>query len=99
LFFVSKQQWHHFGKGTQCGTKLQGDFNFAFDQREGDVNLHKATSSPSNVSPDATYKHVFCVHLYPVMLYLVSNILYLSLVIVYIEGTRNDINIKPPRYN
>jgi hypothetical protein len=34
----------------------QGDLNFAFDQRESKVNLHKATSlpeSPSNVSPDA----------------------------------------------
>ena len=37
-------------------SKLQGDLNFAFDQRESKVNLHKATSlpeSPSNVSPDA----------------------------------------------
>jgi hypothetical protein len=25
--------------------------NFTFDQREIEVNLHKATSSPSNVSP------------------------------------------------
>jgi uncharacterized protein YpuA (DUF1002 family) len=33
-------------------SKLQGDLNFAFDQRESKVNLHKATSSPSNVSPD-----------------------------------------------
>ena len=32
--------------------KLQGYLNFAFDQRESEVNLHKATSSPSNVSPD-----------------------------------------------
>ena len=92
------------GENTRAATqgdfsKLQGDLNFTFDQRESDVNLHKATSSPSIVSPDATYKQVFCVHLYPVMLYLVSNILYLSLVIVYIEGTRNDIIIKPPRYN
>jgi hypothetical protein len=34
--------------------KLQGDLNFAFDQRDSEVNLHKATSSPespSNVSP------------------------------------------------
>ena len=22
MFFVNKQQWHHFGKGTQCGTVL-----------------------------------------------------------------------------
>ena len=35
-------------------SKLQGDLNFSFDQRESEVNLHKATSSPespSNVSP------------------------------------------------
>ena len=35
--------------------KLQHDLNFTFDQRESEVNLHKATSSPessSNVSPD-----------------------------------------------
>jgi hypothetical protein len=30
---------------------LQGYLNFAFDQREIEVNLHKATTSPSNVSP------------------------------------------------
>jgi len=36
-------------------SKLQGDLNFSFDQRESEVNLHKAISSPespSNVSPD-----------------------------------------------
>ena len=36
-------------------SKLQGDLNFAFDQRESEVNLHQATSSPEspfNVSPD-----------------------------------------------
>jgi hypothetical protein len=27
-------------------SKLQGDLNFAFDQRESEVKLHKATSSP-----------------------------------------------------
>ena len=32
-------------------SKLQGYLNFAFDQREIEVNLHKATTSPSNVSP------------------------------------------------
>ena len=35
-------------------SKLQGDLNFAFDQRESEVNLHNVTSSPelpSNVSP------------------------------------------------
>jgi hypothetical protein len=34
-------------------TPVQGDLNFAFDQRESDVDLHNATSlpeSPSNVS-------------------------------------------------
>ena len=30
--------------------KLQGYLNFAFDQREIEVNLHKATTSPSNVN-------------------------------------------------
>ena len=36
-----------------CGdsSKLQGDLNFAIDQLESKVNLHK-TSSPSKVSPD-----------------------------------------------
>ena len=35
-------------------SKLQGylnSLNFLFDQREIEVNLHKAISSPSNVSP------------------------------------------------
>ena len=32
-------------------SKLQGYLNFAFDQQEIKVNLHKATTSPSNVSP------------------------------------------------
>jgi hypothetical protein len=32
-------------------SKLQGYLNFAFDQREIEVNLHKATSLSSNVSP------------------------------------------------
>ena len=27
-------------------SKLQGDLNFAFDQQESEVNLHKTTSSP-----------------------------------------------------
>jgi hypothetical protein len=44
------------GENTQGGdsSKLQGNLNFTFDQRESEVNLHKATSSPespSNVSP------------------------------------------------
>jgi hypothetical protein len=36
-------------------SKLQGDLNFALDQRESEVNLHKAISlpeSPFNVSSD-----------------------------------------------
>jgi hypothetical protein len=34
--------------GTTKGdsSKLQGDLNFAFDQQESEVNLHKTTSSP-----------------------------------------------------
>ena len=35
-------------------SKLQDDLSFAFEQRESEVNLHKASSSPespSNVSP------------------------------------------------
>ena len=51
------------GENTRAATygnssKLQGDLNFAFDQRKSEVNLHKATSlseSPSNVSPDTIY--------------------------------------------
>ena len=31
--------------------KLQGSLNFAFDQREMEVNLHKVAFSTSNVSP------------------------------------------------
>ena len=48
-----------YGKNTRAAvdnsSKLLGDFNFAFDQREREVNLHKATSSPkspSNMNPD-----------------------------------------------
>ena len=39
---------------TGDSSKLQGNLNFASDQRESEVNLHKATSlpeSPSNVRP------------------------------------------------
>jgi hypothetical protein len=32
-------------------SKLQGSLNFAFDQREMEVNLHKVASSTSNVNP------------------------------------------------
>ena len=53
------------GENTRAATygnssKLQGDLNFAFDQRESEVNLHKATSSPespSNVSPELRGEH------------------------------------------
>jgi hypothetical protein len=31
---------------TGDSSKLQGDLNFAFDQRESEINLHKVTSSP-----------------------------------------------------
>ena len=44
--------WQKYAGNIGCNSsKLQGYFNFAFDQREIEVNLHKATSSPSNVSP------------------------------------------------
>jgi hypothetical protein len=50
------------GKNMQVtlgdSSKLQGDLNFTFDQRESKVNLHKANSSaesPSNVSPACIY--------------------------------------------
>ena len=49
-------------------SKLQGDLNFAFDQRESEVNLHKATSSPSNVSPAYMNHMIIC---YNVILYLI----------------------------
>jgi hypothetical protein len=43
------------GKNTRAtwgdSSKLQGYLNFAFDQREIEVNLPNATTSPSNVSP------------------------------------------------
>ena len=44
-------KWRKYVGGNS--SKLQGDLKFAFDQRESKVNLYKATSSPSNVSPDA----------------------------------------------
>ena len=54
---ISKKISH--GKNTQKtlgnSSILQGDLNFAFDQRESEVNLHKTTSSHeshSNMSPD-----------------------------------------------
>jgi hypothetical protein len=41
-------------------SKLQGDLNFTFDQRENQVNLHNVTSSlksPANVSLDSGAKY------------------------------------------
>jgi hypothetical protein len=41
-------------------SKLQGDLNLAFDQRESEVNLLKVTSSPelpSNMSHDVKQLH------------------------------------------
>ena len=50
------------GENSRAATsKLQGDLNFAFDQRESEVNLHKATSSPespSNVSTAIKYYYL-----------------------------------------
>jgi hypothetical protein len=47
-------KWRKYAGGDS--SKLQGDLNFSFDQRESEVNLHKATSSPSKVGPAHTYK-------------------------------------------
>ena len=47
-------KWRKYAVGHS--SKLQGDLNFSFGQRESEVNLHKATSSPSKVSPAHTYK-------------------------------------------
>ena len=35
-------KWRKYARGDS--SKLQGDLNFAFDQRESEVSLHKATS-------------------------------------------------------
>ena len=43
--------WQKYAGNIGWLFKLQGYLNFAFDQREIEVNLHKATTSPSNVSP------------------------------------------------
>ena len=43
--------WQKYAGNIECSSKLQGYLNFAFDQREIEVNLHKVTTSPSNVSP------------------------------------------------
>jgi hypothetical protein len=51
-------KWRKYTSGDS--SKLQGDFNFAFDQRENEVNLHKATSSPSNVSPGEYWSVIIC---------------------------------------
>ena len=50
------------GKYASDSSKLQGNLNFAFDQREKEVNLHNATSSPespSNASPDICQSLIF----------------------------------------
>jgi hypothetical protein len=41
-------KWRKYAGGDS--SKLQGDLNFAFDQWESEVNLHKATSSPKSPS-------------------------------------------------
>ena len=43
--------WQKYAGNIGDSSKLQGYLNFAFDQREIEVNLHKATTSASNVSP------------------------------------------------
>ena len=46
--------WQNMQTTKDDYSKLQGDLNFAFDQRESEVNLHKVTSlpeSPCCVSP------------------------------------------------
>jgi len=48
-------------------SKLQSDLNFAFDQRESEVNLHKATSlpeSPSNVRPGYSIQNAIIKYLF-----------------------------------
>jgi hypothetical protein len=38
-------------RGRQMATsQIQGDLNFAFDQRKSEVNLHNAISSPEKVA-------------------------------------------------
>ena len=59
IYFKEHERCRHFHKwhvakirGQHRATsKLQGYLNFAFHQRDVKVNLHKATSSPSDVSP------------------------------------------------
>ena len=41
-------KWRKYADGDIGSSKLQGDLNFAFDQRKSKVNLHKATSSPES---------------------------------------------------
>ena len=49
----SKRKLQDKVKRKMTMTKLQSDLNFPFDQRESILShLHKATSSPSSVSPD-----------------------------------------------
>jgi hypothetical protein len=55
-WYVAKICGQH-SLGCLFKINLQGYLNFAFDQREIEVNLHKATSSPSNVSPSGVKHH------------------------------------------
>jgi len=43
--------WQKYAGNNGDSSKLQDYMNFAFDQRENEVNLHKATTSPSDVIP------------------------------------------------
>ena len=57
-------KWRKYTSGDS--SKLQGDFNFAFDQRESEVNLHKETSSPkspSNMSPALKHTKGYTYHI------------------------------------
>ena len=49
--FINGTWQKYAGNIYRVTPKLQGYLNFAFDQRKIKVNLHKATTSPSNVSP------------------------------------------------
>ena len=56
-------------------SKLQGDLNFAFDQREREVNLHKATSSPESPSNHIPRKVTRTYHLQKVQVLWVPDFL------------------------
>ena len=46
IIFINGK-WRKYANGDS--SELQGDLNFAFDQRESEVTLHKATSSPESL--------------------------------------------------